>query len=218
MGVPQQGTGEPQRCEGREAQRRKDWRPGLRSRGRRREALPRPEPPDPHAVGGLVSPWPLVTELPSTRGTPRKAEQRLPLPPLRPERRPTTCTASKTGGDPGTSSPNHCMQSAPILARTAAWAPYTSLPGRHPAMARRPAGRLSRQVWALGAPANPVTTCSGVWGRGGRGGRLLFPTQCHLLVLPCPGQGWGGRLGRVVGSWVARPGLSRGHSPEGFWR
>lgn len=81
MGVPQEGTGEPQRCEGREAQRRKDWRPGLRSRGRRREALPRPEPPDPHAVGGLVPPWPLVTELPSTRGTPRKAEQRLPLPP-----------------------------------------------------------------------------------------------------------------------------------------
>ena len=56
-------------------------------------------------------------------------------------------------------------------------------------MARRPASRLSRQVWALGTPASPVTTCSGVWGGGGRGGRLLFPAQCQLLVLPCPGQG-----------------------------
>lgn len=68
------------------------------------------EPPDPH-IAGLAPPWLLVTELPSTRETPRRAKQWLPLPHpcqhLVPGPPPPPAQSQKTGEDPGTLSTSH---------------------------------------------------------------------------------------------------------------
>lgn len=75
------GGGSPGGCWG--AQRRKGWRPGGRDpRGGGGRQWLRPEHPQTHTrLVAWSHPGFLVTELPSTRETPRKAEQWLPPPP-----------------------------------------------------------------------------------------------------------------------------------------